>query len=464
MTCGTKKVTKTITVNVKKPVEPAIEVVDKPIDNKISVGETFNLVVKATPDEAVLSYDVDNAEIATVDANGAITAKAEGTAVVTITATYEKQAVTKSLPITVIAKHENGITAEVTNNYNGLANVVLTNQSATIRVQVCQNNKPAAGKKVNIILPAPKNYGAGVVTSGSLQTYDVIGDKTQTTDPNGYATFTVANVQDSNVKATDTDKVASFTYTLTTEDGLKLEKPLAFAAINFGQVENLNKKTPYKNGINEYGVAKLEPSLNDAGGDGLTTTTATISNVSEKSTGAYVEYVNSQQVSTDTKNHKVKFGGFEPTLLIKAASAGNSSTKGVYFKNENVAYTSGKYGTNNRMFETDKSNPYVFRLGYKPSELTYATLHFGTITLSKYTNLTIETYKVKDGKVVVDSNGHEVQVGVTETLKGECVAKDRTYSVPLTGVNDADDLEFRIKLNSADQVNLGQNDGYFLHM
>ena len=460
MTCGTKKVTKTITVTVKKPVEPTLEITDKPIDNTLSVGETFNLIVKATPEESVVSYAVDNESIATVNTNGAITAKAEGTAVVTITAAFEKQTVTKTLPITVIAKHENGITAEVTNKYNGLDNVVLVNQPANIRVLVCQDNKPAANKKVYIGLSAAVSYGSGVVTSGSIKTYDVIGDKTQVTDANGYATFTIANVLDSNVKATDINKVASFTYTLTSDNGIKIEKPLAFAAINFGQVKNLNHETPYTNGVNVYGVSALEPSLNDAGGDGFTETKATISSVSDKSTGAFVEYVDSQQVSTKDKDHKVKFGGFEPKLVIRPASAGNSSTKGVYFKNDKVAYTSGKYGTNNRMFEADKTNPYVFRLGYKPSELTYATLHFGTITLSKYTNLTIKTYKVKNGKVVVNSLGQEVQVGDTETLKGECVANDKTYSVPLTGVDDADDLEFRIQLNSADQVNLGQNAGY----
>ena len=52
----------------------------------INVGTTFNLNASTTPTGATLSYSSSDTSIATVDSNGVVTAVAEGTAIITITA------------------------------------------------------------------------------------------------------------------------------------------------------------------------------------------------------------------------------------------------------------------------------------------------------------------------------------------------------------------------------------------
>lgn len=419
-----------------------------------TVGTAVKLTAKTAPANDKVTFTSDNESVATVDASGNVTPVKAGT--VTITAASAKA--TDKVTINVADNGEkpevvaDGITAEVSNCYNGIANVVLVNQAATIKVQVYKDNKPVANKKINFALGDPEK---GVNSEVTDKTYDIIGDKTQTTDANGCVTFTVANVKNSSIKATDGKYAASFAYTITTDDGTKIQKPLGFASIGYGTVENCNKF----NEVQKYGVKALEPALNDNGGDGLTTTNATMSKVSNKVTGADVDYVDSQQVSTNGE-HKVKFGNFQPMLNIVAKGVSDTTSKGIYFKDEKVAYTSGKYGTANRMIESGKTNPYTFKLGRKPSELTYATLHFGTISLSKYTNLTINTYKIVNGERA-KTNGVVAPVD-TQIIEGDKTLNNQTYSIPLKQTDSADDLEIEIILKSADQVNLNQNDGYSL--
>ena len=66
--------------------ESDITINNETLSTAISVGNTFNLNASTTPTGATLSYSSSDTSIATVDSNGVITAVAEGTAKITITA------------------------------------------------------------------------------------------------------------------------------------------------------------------------------------------------------------------------------------------------------------------------------------------------------------------------------------------------------------------------------------------
>lgn len=92
--------------------EVATAMTVEPSTVELTVGNTEQLTVTTTPFTAKknLTFKSSNAEVASVDASGKITAKAQGTATITVTETNSK--ISKTVSVTVLS---DGLTANVKN-------------------------------------------------------------------------------------------------------------------------------------------------------------------------------------------------------------------------------------------------------------------------------------------------------------------------------------------------------------
>ncbi len=201
------KVSKNVTVNVEKAVVKSITNADKNVKkntiNLVTNGaNTYATLLKVTDtdnkvvnDRSVLSFKSSNEKVATVDANGKITAVGNGTAKVTITPALKNKAGKKDLTFTVkVTTKVEGIsftgtdgTMEILannakNNIGAKVNANASNQALKYAVSDVkdENGKPVAKNKVkNFITVKSGNVQAKkpctakvTVSAGSTKTFD----------------------------------------------------------------------------------------------------------------------------------------------------------------------------------------------------------------------------------------------------------------------------------------------------
>lgn len=416
----------------------------------LNVGETAPVkVTKKTPSSLVVKYTSEDPAIASV-AKGTITAISAGTTNIVVTATYGKKTVTKKVKVTVnVAK--DGLTTKVTNPFSSdYADTVLVNDAAIVNVTYAKDGKPIAGQTVVLSL-LNNNNGS----TGAWSNYRVNGlsdTMTATTNASGVATFTVNNwIQ--GVKASDTTQVASVKYKaqLPTEE-VVAEGTVNFAAITNSDVTNVNNH-------NAITTDDLVPSTNysDTSRKGLAKTTSMDQADPTKTINAQlknVEFVESQQVSSNGgKEHEVIMTGGYPKIYLPGSStvADNASKM-----TDSINYTSGEYHVYGQM---KNANPYYYELKEDPNKLTYATLNFDKVTLSKYTRIVVETFKDKAAAEKSKNPGEANNGSIDQKIyNGEMSQSSFGYQIPL-GSGYAK-LCVKVTIQSAGQVDLNKNDGY----
>ena len=445
-----KKYTKTYTckTTVKNPIL-AVSVKSK----KLVIGDKMAIKTKKTPSSAKVTYSTNDPSIASVY-DGTITANGVGPATITAKMTYGKKVIKKTIKITVVAGLEDGITPTLTNPVNAEypnATLLAANGTgtATYRVYYGKNGKGVADSTLAI------SYTIDTVNGKKSFNDSVV------TDANGLATFSIYN---------DGYGVANANFTITVvATGEKKTGTVAFAEVRTDSVINVNGM---KDGVKDLdgvvtrkgtdyvklGYSALKVSENDYSGTGAsakpgegkdwtagTFTTKRVNATTSSAVASYwTQYVDSQQVSTNTE-HQVGFVGGLPYITLPGNSADlNAATKFT----QNVGLTSNEYHT----YANDSQ---YIELSVDPSELTYATLNFSSLKLSDKTRLVIETYK---SKAAAEKSDTKERVGVPTTVDGPHDQSNFSYQIPLrTGGNG---LCIKVTLQAAGQVNTDMNKGY----
>ena len=392
---SSKKGAKRYTKNYKTVItvkNPSLSV--KAAATTLTVGETAKLTVKKTPSSATVKYSSSDDAVASVS-KGVITANGVGTAVITTKLTCGTKTISKNITVKVTEAVDDGISATLLEQFDSVnyPDTVITNpeinknRTANLRVYYGKN-----GKGVN-----DRTLVIKTREIGTSKTYTF----TRTTDANGIAYF--------NFDLDGFNPVAKIEYTISADDDSSVapvKKTITLAEIAIKSVFNVNgcdgktkkadgKSTDYK----AAGYADLNVSENDINGtkgDGLTSTYGTWTNVNNLKKPQYAtQYVDSQQVSpAGTTKNQVGFIGGTPVIVLPGDGTDLSSGKAFQ---QDVNITSGKY-------DTYASDSKYITLNVKPDELTYATLNFTDLTLSKYTRLQIEAFKSEaDAKAVKEA-------------------------------------------------------------
>ena len=433
-----KKVSKTLkaTVTVKNPTL-SVSVASK----KLVIGEKMAIKTKKTPSTAKVTYSTNDASIASVY-DGTITANGVGTATITAKMTCGTKVITKTMKITVVAGLEDGITATLTNpisdeyptatyyNYENDANY------ADFRLYYGKNGKGVADTTLSISATVDGQHGKSTYTTSTK------------TDADGLATFAIPNRGLG---------VATVNYTVTVvSTGEKKTGTAVFASVSTNPIWNVNGCTDI-DGVDydKAGYKALKVSNNDKidaenKGDGTTVSAGTYTTywVNAEQENSYVqywtEYVDSQQVSKDTE-HQVGFIGGLPYITLPGKSADlNEATKFT----QNVGLSSKEYHT----YANDSQ---YIELSVDPSELTYATMNFSSLKLSKYTQLQIETYT---SKAAAEKSDATAKIGTTTTVDGPHDQNNFSYQIPLTTKGSG--VCVKVTLKSEGQVDTDMNKGY----
>ena len=409
---------------------------------KLTVGETSKLTVKKRPLSATVKYSSSDEAVASVS-KGVITANGAGTAVITAKLTCGKKTISKKITIQVTEAVNDGISVTLQNQFSKeYPNVVVSNHDinkdhkAIVRVYYGRN-----GKGVN------NEYLHVRYTDDGGKTYQTT--RLRTDDVNGVAYWEVGCAD---------KEVSKVDYTITPENdsAKEFKGSFSFASITTKDIKNVNigkvDNTDYKT----LGYEALTVSDNDKvganNGDGRTLTNGTYTYDGANGTGnlksQYTsEYVDSQQVSVSgTDKNKVGFVGGLPYITLPGDS--DAINTALDFK-QDVNLTSGSYDT-----YADKAQ-YV-TLNVDPNELTYATMHFTSLTLSKYTRLEISAYPTE-----ADAKAGKNQIGTTTFVYGPHSQSDFAYQIPLTSQNGKS-MCIKVRLVSAGQVNTDTNKGYVI--
>ena len=409
----------------------------------LAVGKTTKLSVSKAPSNAKVAFSSSDKTVATVSSNGTVKAVAPGKAVITVTSTVGTKKLTKKVTITVAG--EEGITATLTNPLSSeYPNTVLVNQQAVIKVQVVESGKPVAGRTLVATLTNKND-----VQHPNNSKYDFAGNNsTAVTDANGIATFVIGNTT-AGVKAS-TPQYASINFKVQDAVNSKtVEGSVDFATVTTNDIVNLN------NWKLTDDIPNLVPGVNYV----ARTNKGVAKTVSMDEPGeifnpasvtAKDEFVESQQVSSaDKDEHKVGFrGGYPVITLPDSASDLSTASKKV----EEINHKSEAY-------HTYANDSYYYTLKEKPSKLTYATINFDNVTISKYTSLVVETFKseadAKAATTVPSVNSLD-----KKEYKGELAQSSFAYQVPLDQGYEGEGLCVKVTLKSEGQVDTAKNAGY----
>lgn len=426
---GTTTITATATNGVSGSVSITVEetevesvVLDKTTLTlaKGAKGKLTASVLPTTAKNKKVSWSSDNIAVATVSNDGEISALTPGTANITVTTDEGKRTAVCVVTVTnTTNENVDGLSAEVTNPMNDEhPGVVLTGTSAYIQVRLANAGKPVGGSSVELTYEA--KYG------NAPDYFELKENSVKETNSDGIVTY-VFGLKDQYSKLTATDDIyQSYRITITAVgSNQKIDIPVSFACIEFNDIYVRNNIDP--------SLTDITPGSNVIDSDGLYTT---------KSTNGYKnwEYVTSQQESlTDTTEHEVHIAAI-PYLILPAIE-GETTTE-FYEKIQHSA--SAEYSVYND--ETNTTTTTV--VTDVPAGLNYITLHFSKIELSEYTRMKIQLIDADNGTVY------------------DTIYKDVTNNILDAGVQieiqENEEIDVVISLESAGQVNDDKNEGYVL--
>ena len=425
-----KKVSKTLkaTVTVKNP---TITLNQSKVT--LNVGETTPVkVTKKTPSSITVKYSSEDPAIASVS-KGTITAISAGTTNIVVTAQYGSKTFIKKVAVTVKAVKD-GLTAVLTNQLSATdyPDTVLVSDPAIINVTYTKGGKPVTGQTLVI----SKNGEA--LGTGKKEDYN-FENVSATTNASGVATFVVKNTEKKDVKMSDVGEVASVNYKIQLADTTAETGTNAVTGtVNFASVS-----------VKDVDVKADTKTL--APGTNFPDTTPAIKKrfyyTNTNQDTKYSEYVLSQQVSAaGTEEHSVTFNGGYPVITLPGTATDATTTKG----SQEINYTSGAY-------KTYATNKQTFKLDKEPKKLSYATLNFKDVSISKYTALEIYAYDNENfaAKDMTD------EAFDTKVYDGEMTEGKFGYQIPIHKANEnAAGVWIVVKIVSKGQVQDGKNNGY----
>ena len=425
-----KKVSKTLkaTVTVKNPT-----ITLNQTKATLNVGETTPVkVTKKTPSSITVKYSSEDPAIASVS-KGTITAISAGTTNIVVTAQYGSKTFTKKVAVTVKAVKD-GLTTVLTNQLSATdyPNTVLVSDPAIINVTYTKGGKPVTGQTLVI---SKNNDALGTGAEGHYN----FENASATTNASGVATFVVKNIFKQNINMSDVDEVASVNYRIqladtTAETGTNaVTGTVNFASVS---VKNVDVKTDTKT---------LAPGTNFPNNTSAIKKRNYVTNTNQGT--KYSEYVLSQQVSTaGTEEHAVTFNGGYPVITLPGTTTDATTTKG----SQEINYTSGAY-------KTYATNKQTFKLDKEPKELSYATLNFKDVSISKYTALEIYAYD-NENSAAKDITADAFD---TKVYDGEMTEGKFGYQIPINKADpNAAGVWIVVKIVSKGQVQDGKNNGY----
>ena len=329
-----------------------------------------------------------------------------------------------------------GASAVVSNSLVEFKDTVLVNDNAIVTVTVKDSNGVVVpGKTVVFSI----NQDSQCTRKGLLE---VKGQNVQTTDANGCASFVVGLDKDHTAKSsTDSSKVASTKYTakvlgVTDNTNSEATGSIGFAALDLSKVYSNTEKVKANEG-------KLAQAKNASDKVGSIARTYSLNNESKDLDDRDVEYIATQQVSSTGKDeHEVTFKT-KPQIILPAMVDENAKADEFVQVIPEADRKSGDYFT-----YADLSKIVV--LDEDASRLSYATLMFKNITLSKYSKLSIKSYTTEkcEDKDYID--------GSEKVIVGPHSQTDFGYQLPLNaGVKG-----IKVTIKSAGQVETDQNAGF----
>lgn len=376
--------TATATVTVSEPVTLAL--------NQTSLVLGVNGTANLTANAAGAEWSSDNAAVATVDADGKVTAVAVGTA--NIIAKVGAVSASCKVQVTKHDPEKVGVTLSVfnpikNNDETVIDNTVLINQDMVIQAYVEQNGAPLKGKRVTLE-PTP-------IDQHNVSLYNFIikvdGDakSTAVTNENGIAEFTFSADNYYTIPSTYDDKndcpYASFLLQTKVDNVPNAED----ITVKFGSV--------YRSGIvvDNNRSAALDDIIpfdgHVAGDDGIQTTYNTNEYYAD-------EWVTSQQVGNDVylsatpqfilpPDRKDTEAKFEILFPSKQVTTGQTDVE-VTGPGVTESYTLYNDGTD---ITTTTS---VMNI---PEGLVSMSVYFDKISISKYSQLFIDLYDYEGGVI-----------------------------------------------------------------
>lgn len=447
-----------------------------PASIELTEGEIIDLskqvtVKPANASNKTLSYVPDESYIAGVNKDGSILKGVkEGKTVVTIkakdgsnkkaTVVVNVKAKTAETPAPgetpnpgetpAPAKEAKNVSVKVTNPFDAnMADTLLVGSNAEVKVQVTDaDGNPVANKEV--VLASKSVYEAN---SKYAAYFENLSDTVKTTDANGYVTFVFGldKSKDDNNKAIDatrTDFVSSFKLTASVvgNTDVKASTDVKFAAINTAALTGVTVKRPGAN----LPYAALESTTNNSVTGLAINGVASTTDRNEQA----VEFITSQQVSSAAKSHSVTLTSNLTKLGLVTPGTENASTDASDIK-ETIDFSTGKYST-----YTTTTNWAKVIDAAKVSDLQYATVNFGKLSLSKYSRFVVQAYIVQD-PANPTAAGKFQQIPLTDAgayVVGSKTAKDFAVQIPIDA--NSGYLYVTAQVQSKGQVNLDENEGF----
>lgn len=441
---GTAKVTVKVTAKkagktVKKTLKATVTVKNPSLKTNVTkvvvnAGNTATIKATATPSSAKVTFASKNKKVATVSSKGVITGVTAGATKVVVTAKYGTKKITKTIDVVVNDKVANGITTMLANAYSeDYSDVVVTNREinkdgcAKVKLIYGRNNKPVQNMYLNI------KY-----TTNGGRTYST--DQVDT-DNHGVAYWEYGNFS----YGTWTPQKVDYEVTASDDATVVAKGSFRTGTISLGNVENINGKKDSNGKLVYEGYGDLVVGTNNVkapqNGTALEKTDGTYTSEVNGQAGKIqytTEYVTSQQVT-----HKVGFVGGIPTIALPGE---NSQLTSAERFTQDVNITSGDYGV------YESKSEYI-TLKVNPSELTYATLNFSSLKLSKYTALYINTYANEALAKADDITANENATKVS----GPYNKDNFSYQIPING-----NTVIKVTLVSKGQVNTDTAKGYVI--
>ncbi len=421
---------------------------------KLNAGASAPLKAVVTPANATdrtVRWESSNEEIARVDADGFVTAgDREGTAVITVTT--NDMEFTAGCTVVVSEVNEDaadGIQAGIANSLKGFEGVVLAGTDAELVFRVTANGALLKNQHVHVSMEAVSGYtGYYELSSSEADTgEDGTGIIYVRLKEKYRQIFGALLYSGSQMKPA----YASFRLNLT----VGRDKEAETVSVSFGQVI---PATQYglKHGASALTVDNhydpLIKPLDPPGG-------SAVIGISENEDGYPTQYVTAQQVSSKTDalaDHKVYLDA--APLLCCALGSGEEPSD--VFERK-VA----KGQTDYTVYQDADAQDAVL-IENVPGRLQYLNLTFGAFQLSRYTRLVIRAYQPGKMEPVV-SVQQDGTLALAEKVfdASYLVESGESLSVGqeiFAATKDMDNVDLRIFVESAGQVDAGNHGGFRL--
>ena len=327
---------------------------------------------------------------------------------------------------------------------------VLVGTNAQLKVRLTdEDGKPVANTEV--VLTSKALDDSNNQMAGLSYAFRNLSDSAKRTDADGYVTFVYGlgithDQYNKPIDATRTEYVSSYKLTASVANGAQASTDVKFGAI---KSERLTEVDVLNNNADKKGYTAVAPT--DADDIQLPFVSLTHGRAEKR---VPVEYVSSQQVSNNgSQDHKVGITTGVPELVLPGAKTTEPTNL-----NETVTFETEKYSTH----EMKKWGRAIGKT--KASDLQYATVNFGKLSLSKYSRFVVQAYIVTDANNPT-APGTYTQIPVeggkaSYQVAGEKVSGDFAVQIPIKENAPDGFLYVTALVESKGQVNTDVNEGF----